>query len=445
MAGKILVLDDEENYAEMLRDLLVQEGFRTEMVTRPLDALKALDTEEYELVIADYKMPVMDGADFMERARARLPNLPIIMVSGLMNTPELVKVANMDVTLVLEKPFDVKAFISSVRRFVSPMSDEERAASRTTGAADSADTKSRTYPELNHLADGTESSRNFAQHLWDASHVDRYLFVGVPPGGEIELVTCELSDWAGFTGLPIHQFSIAQIESLDVLQTIRELPGQNQISKLVAITEFGEATTTQIDFVQKLLAADPKLIPNGREIRWVFYLDITRYPQSLPETGPEFFDLVNKHLVVLPPLRDRVADLATYLKLHLELYAKRESDPIRARLAPAAVTLLLSHRWPGNYAEVMDVARRIAAIERPGPLSAAETAHLLGLASIPATTGLSGYLLARQREFLEDTARRAGAEPATVLKNLKVDSSVLRASKTLDQLPLLYPDLIPGS
>ena len=73
MAGKILVLDDEEYYAEMLRDLLVQEGFRTEMVTKPVEALKALDSEEYGLVVADYKMPVMDGADFMERARARLP------------------------------------------------------------------------------------------------------------------------------------------------------------------------------------------------------------------------------------------------------------------------------------------------------------------------------------------------------------------------------------
>jgi len=324
------------------------------------------------------------------------------------------------------------------------MSDEERAASRAPGGHDSPETKSRTYPELNHLADSTESSRHFAQHLWDASHVDRYLFVGVPPGGEIELVTCELSDWAGFTGLPIHQFSIAQIESLDVLQTIRELPGQNQISKLVAITEFGEATTSQIDFVQKLLAADPKLIPNGREIRWVFYLDITRYPQSLPETGPEFFDLVNKHLVVLPPLRDRVADLATYLKLHLDLFAKREGDPVRGRLSPAAVSVLLSHPWPGNYLEVVDVARRIANTERSGPLSGEDAAKLLGQSAPVQPTGLSTYLLGRQREFIEDAARRAGAEPAAILKNLKVDSTVLRAANTLDQLPLLYPDLLPG-
>ncbi|MGA2052513.1 MAG: response regulator [Opitutales bacterium] len=444
MAGKILVLDDEENYAEMLRDLLVQEGFRTEMVTRPLDALKALDAEQFDLVIADYKMPVMDGADFMERARARLPNLPIIMVSGLMNTPELVKVANMDVTLVLEKPFDVKAFISHVRRFVQPMSDEDRVAARSGADQNAPEVKARTYPELNHLADGTEASRQFAQHLWDASHVDRYLFVGVPPGGELELITCELSDWAGFAGLPIHQFSISQIESLDVLQTIRELPGQNQISKLVAITEFGEATVSQVEFVQKLLSGDSKLLPNGREIHWVFYLDISRYPQSLPENGPALFDLVNKHLVVLPPLRDRVADLATYLKLHLDLFAKREGDLARAQLSPAAVSVLLSHHWPGNYSEVVDVARRIVAIERSGPLSGEDAAKLLGVTAATTPAGLRAYLLSRQREFIEDAARRAGAEPAVILKNLKVSPAIIKAANTLDQLQLLYPDLVPG-
>ncbi len=443
MAGKILVLDDEQNYAEMLRDLLVQEGFRTDMVTRPMEALKALDSEEFGLVVADYKMPVMDGADFMERARARLPNLPIIMVSGLMNTPELVKVANMDVTLVLEKPLDIKVFISHVRRFVQPMTEEERAGLRATAEA-TAESTAHTYPPLSHLADGTEASRRFAQQLWDASRQDRYLFVGASPGAELELVTCELSDWYGFANLPIHQFSIGQIESLEVLQAIRELPGQAQVSKLVAITDFGEATRTQIELLQKLIAADPKFLPNGREVCWVFFLDITRYPQMLPESGPEIFNLVKKHLVVLPPLCARLADLATYLKLHLDVFASREEDPVRAQLSPAAVAELLDYSWPGNYAEVVDVARRIASTERRAPLSREEAAALLGQKA-PAAAGLAAYLKARQREYIHDVARRAGVEPAAILKNIKADPALLAKAANPDEMGLLYPDLIPGA
>jgi len=441
MPGKILVLDDEQNYAEMLRDLLVQEGFSTEMVTRPLDALKALDTEEFSLVVADYKMPVMDGADFMERARSRLPNLPIIMVSGLMNTPELVKVANMDVTLVLEKPLDIKAFVNHVRRFVQPMSEEERAGLQASAARSAENAGA--YPALKHLADGTEASRRFAQQLWAASRVDRYLFVGASPGAELELITCELSDWYGFANLPIHQFSISQIESLEALQAIRDLPGQSQVSKLVSLTDFGEATRNQIELLQKLLAADPKFLPNGREVCWVFFLDLTRYPQQLPETSPEMFNLVKKHLVVLPPLRERLADLASYLKLHLDLFAGREENPLRAQLSPAAIAELLQYSWPGNYTEVVDVARRIAATERNEPLTREQAVALLGQ-NTPASAGLAAYLVDRQREYLHDAARRSGTAPAVVLQNLKVDSALLPKSGDLGELGLLYPELLPG-
>ncbi len=445
MPGKILVLDDEQNYAEMLRDLLVQEGFCTEMVTRPVDALKALDTEEYGLVVADYKMPVMDGADFMERARARLPNLPIIMVSGLMNTPELVKVANMDVTLVLEKPLDIKAFIGHVRRFVQPMSEEERETANRPTEAIAAEGLITTYPVLNHLADGTEAARRFAQQLWDASRQDRYLFVGAEPGAELELVTCELSDWFGFAALPIHQFSISQIESLEVLQAIRELPGQNQISKLVAVTDFGEATRSQMGLLQKLISADPKLLPNGREVCWVFFLDSTRYPQMLPESSPELFNVVKRHLIVLPPLHERLADLAAYLKLHLDLFASREENPQRAQLSPEAVAELLDYPWPGNYAQVVDMARAIAATTRTGPLSREEVVAILGQASAAPGTNLEGYLRSRQREYLEDAARRAGIAPGTVLKNLKLDPANAPKSDDLGSLGLLYPDLLSGT
>lgn len=75
-------------------------------------------------------MPIMDGAVFLKKAREVFPELPVILVSGLMNTPELVKVANMGVTLVLEKPLDTRYFLEQVKRFVQPMTEEEEAAAK---------------------------------------------------------------------------------------------------------------------------------------------------------------------------------------------------------------------------------------------------------------------------------------------------------------------------
>ncbi|HAQ57674.1 MAG TPA: hypothetical protein DCR32_01440, partial [Opitutae bacterium] len=74
MAGRILVLDDEENYAEMLHDLLRENNYRVDMATRPERAIDQLKEIPYDLVISDYKMPVMDGAEFLREARELYPN-----------------------------------------------------------------------------------------------------------------------------------------------------------------------------------------------------------------------------------------------------------------------------------------------------------------------------------------------------------------------------------
>jgi hypothetical protein len=59
--------------------------------------------------------------------------------------------------------------------------------------------------------------------------------------------------------------------------------------------------------------------------------------------------------------------------------------------------------------------------------------------------GLASYLLGVQREFLEESARRAGANAQTVLKNLKVDPAILKtANNSLSDLGLIYPDIVPG-
>jgi transcriptional regulator of acetoin/glycerol metabolism len=111
-------------------------------------------------------------------------------------------------------------------------------------------------------------------------------------------------------------------------------------------------------------------------------------------------------------------------------------------LSPAAVSELLHYPWPGNYLEVVDVARRIAATDRKGPLTGEQAAALLGQQT-PATAGLAAYLRSRQHEYIQDTARRSGVEPAVVLKNLKVDPAHAAVAGPED-MELLYPDLLPG-
>ena len=118
MSKPILLIDDEEQFAQMLRDLLQLNGYEAEYCLDPSEALTRLQNENFELVITDYRIPEMDGAQFLEATRLFNPDIPVIMISGLMNMPELIRVANIGVTLVLEKPFKTEELLEHVARRV---------------------------------------------------------------------------------------------------------------------------------------------------------------------------------------------------------------------------------------------------------------------------------------------------------------------------------------
>ena len=225
MAGRILVLDDEENYAEMLQDLLRQHNYQVDMATRPERAIDQLEEIPYDLVISDYKMPVMDGAEFLRKARELYPNLPFILVSGLMNTPELVKVANMSVTLVMEKPLDTTAFLVHVAKFAEQMSSEEKEEfDRELNSDDAAAAhQGQSYPEEpRFFSAGCAISIRFMQAAWNISQSGTSLFILEPAGGDASLAVKDISSWRGNKDKPIQELNFEDFTAVDANQ-LKEL------------------------------------------------------------------------------------------------------------------------------------------------------------------------------------------------------------------------------
>lgn len=79
---RILLADGNTNMRLSLAEILRYDGCDIEEVEDGLEALKRVNTDEYELVIAEIKLPKMDGVELLERIKQVKPNLPVILVSG---------------------------------------------------------------------------------------------------------------------------------------------------------------------------------------------------------------------------------------------------------------------------------------------------------------------------------------------------------------------------
>lgn len=114
----ILVVDDELGSAEVLSLILEEEGYRAFCAVNGQLALVQAREVVPDLVIVDYMMPLMNGAEFSRELRAdpQFANTKIILNSGL---PEVAIRDHFDgYDAFLRKPFKVEALLELVERFI---------------------------------------------------------------------------------------------------------------------------------------------------------------------------------------------------------------------------------------------------------------------------------------------------------------------------------------
>src|SRR3954471_9373951 len=81
MSGSVLLVEDEENLASLVRAYLEQEGYSVIPVVTGAEALRAIESEPVRLVVLDLNLPDMDGLDVCRQIRAR-SSVPVVMLTA---------------------------------------------------------------------------------------------------------------------------------------------------------------------------------------------------------------------------------------------------------------------------------------------------------------------------------------------------------------------------
>jgi two-component system response regulator MprA len=117
--GAILVVDDEQDILDMLRELLSAEGYDVLMARDGIEALAVVERARPSLILLDMRMPRMDGWRFAEEVRRRGVATPIVVMTAAQSARKWADEIRADDHIA--KPFNIDEILAKVERLHPPL------------------------------------------------------------------------------------------------------------------------------------------------------------------------------------------------------------------------------------------------------------------------------------------------------------------------------------
>lgn len=115
MSEKVLLVDDEEEFLEIMSERLHARGMEVTTCTSAEAAIEQIKDTLFDAIILDFMMPGMDGFHALKEIKSSRPELQIILLTGHATVEKGVEAMKMGATDFLEKPADIEALEKKIK------------------------------------------------------------------------------------------------------------------------------------------------------------------------------------------------------------------------------------------------------------------------------------------------------------------------------------------
>jgi len=119
MKKHILSIDDEAEICGILQTVLTMEGYRVSIAGSAEDARRIVQSDPPDLIILDQQLEDTDGLTLAEEIRTTLPTMPILLLTGLIFTADVIhKISSNNVSSYLPKTSKLDTICNEVKRLL---------------------------------------------------------------------------------------------------------------------------------------------------------------------------------------------------------------------------------------------------------------------------------------------------------------------------------------
>ena len=430
----ILIVDDAPETLEVLRRNLEAEGYRVITASGVAEALTVLQGAPVDLVITDYRMPMVSGLDLIRHVRENLADTEVVMITGYASIEGAIEAIKTGAEEYLAKPFTDEELFDAVRRALAKRERRRQAkperlaeAEGFPGLIGDSPTMRSVYATIRKAAETVatvlitgESGTGkelVARAIHYSSRRSAAPFIPINCGGIPEgLIESELFGHmkGAFTGAVTSRagFFLTADGGTIFLDEISELSLPLQVKLLRVLQDkevvmVGASRSRQVDV--RILAAsnkDPRRLVERQAFREDLYFRL------------------NVIGIVVPPLRERGDDLLLLVRHFTAKYAREFGRPA-PRFSDAALASLLRYSWPGNVRELENLVQRLVIMTEDPVIDVPQLPETMRFSAVRPST-IHRSLAEVEADHIRAVLASVGNNKTVTAKILGIDRKTLR-------------------
>lgn len=365
--ASILIIDDERSIRNVLKDILANEGYKTDEAADGEEGWKKFTTATFDVVLCDIKMPKLDGMEFLTRAAAHNPDVPVIMISGHGTIETAVEAVKKGAFDYVAKPPDLNRLLITIRNAMDKnvLATETRVLKRRVN-------------KVQEIIGDSEGIRKIKDTIEKVAPTDARVLVTGANGSGKELVARWLHEKSNRATGPIVEVNCAAIpgelieselfghEKGSFTSAIKQRIGKFEQANggTLFLDEIGDMSlSAQAKVLRALQEGKITRVGGDKEIAVDVRVVAATNKDLLQEVEAKNFRLDLYHrlgviLIHVPALNDRREDIPMLVEHFLAQIAEEYGQAQKA-IDKKAIEALQQHNWTGNIRELRNVVERL--------------------------------------------------------------------------------------
>jgi two-component system response regulator AtoC len=370
---RVLVIDDDPGVRDYMEALVSRQGFEVTAVADGEQALLSLENTQPDLITLDVVLPGMDGLETLSELKKRLPEVPVVMLSGHGQARNIVEAMRLGASDFLRKPFEVEELELAFQKALEKRALKQEV-ERLRGRA-------RSETELLLLCGDNPKMREIRDIIEQVADTDITVLVRGDSGTGKELVARTLFQLSGRRDQPFVKVNCAALPS-ELLES--ELFGFEKGAftgaqkRKLGKFEYANHGTIFLDEISEmhpgLQAKLLQVLQDGEFSRLGSESDVHVDTRIIAATNRNLEEAVkdgsfredlyyrlNVVTVHVPPLRERM-DAIPLLVDHFLTKNNEQYKKDLEQLSPETMKLFMQYHWPGNVRELENMVRRMVVL-----------------------------------------------------------------------------------